>query len=49
MEICKLCAFFEGGMTYSELTAMPITEFIAIIECANEINRKREQELKRGK
>ena len=45
--MCKLCAFFEGGMTYTELSAMPIDEFFKIVECANEIGRKREAELKK--
>lgn len=36
-------------MTYTELANMPMDEFMAIIDCANEINRKREQEMKRAK
>jgi hypothetical protein len=28
---------------------MPMDEFLAVIDCANEINRKREIELKRKK
>ena len=36
-------------MTYTELSNMPMDEFIAVIECANEISRKRELEMKRNK
>jgi len=41
--------FFEGGMTYRELAEMPIDEFFAIVGCANEISKKREADMKRGK
>lgn len=34
-------------MTYTELCNMPIDEFFAVVECANEINRKREAEMKK--
>lgn len=46
--MCKIISFFEGGMTYTELSNMPIDEFIAIIDCAKEIDSKRKQDLKRG-
>ena len=36
-------------MSYGDLCDMPIDEFLDIVECANEINRKREAELKRSK
>ena len=47
--MCKLCAFFEGGMTYDSLKIMPIDEFFAVVDCANEISKKREADMKRGK
>lgn len=43
--MCKICAFFEGGMSYNELCDMPVDEFFKVVECANEIARKREAEL----
>jgi len=36
-------------MNYKDLCEMPVDELIEIIKCANDIGRKREQELKRGK
>ena len=50
--MCKIAAFFEGGMSYTELTEMPLDEFFAIIECANTINSERKTEMeetRRGK
>jgi hypothetical protein len=49
MEICKLAAFFEGGMTYNELRDMPLDEFFKVIECANKIHQEREKEMRRSK
>jgi len=43
--MCKVCAFFEGGITYSELVDMPIGEFNEVVKCANEIQRLRDIEM----
>jgi hypothetical protein len=44
-----MAAFYEGGIPYSDLAAMAIDELFAVVECASEISRKREADLKRGK
>lgn len=47
--MCKIASFFEGGIQYETLAEMPIDEFFAVVECANEIARQRKRELERGK
>jgi hypothetical protein len=44
-----VCAFFEGGIGYTELANMPLDEFFKVVECATEISRKREAEAARVK
>ena len=46
--MCAVCAFYEGGMNYETLCAMPVDEFFKIVDCANEIAKKREAEMKRN-
>lgn len=46
MEICKLCMFFEGGISYSELNTMPMSEFFAVVKNANEISKKQQAQIK---
>jgi hypothetical protein len=47
--MCKICAFFEGGMDYDKLCDKPIDELFSIIDCANQISKTRQAEMKRGK
>jgi hypothetical protein len=42
-----VAAFFEGGITYSELAAMPLSEFFEIVECANKIAEERKKKMER--
>jgi hypothetical protein len=49
--MAKLMCFFEGGLSYTEASRMPLDEFFALIDCANTIatQRKNEMEQARGK
>ena len=47
--MCKIAAFYEGGITYETLAAMPIDEFFAVIECANEIAAQRKREMDKAR
>lgn len=42
-------AFYEGGMSYTELKEMPLSEFFDTVECANEIAAQRKREADRGR
>lgn len=46
--MCKTAAFYEGGITYTELAEMPIDEFFAVIECAAKIAEQRKREIDRA-
>lgn len=47
--MCKVAAFYEGGISYTELSNMPLDEFFAVIDNANQINTDRKTEMKKAK
>jgi hypothetical protein len=49
LELCKLAAFFEGGLTYTDLCNMPVDEVLDVIECANEIANQRRLEMEKAR
>ena len=45
----KIAAFFEGGIPYDTLKAMPLEEFFGVVSDANEIAVQRKAEAERAK
>ncbi len=42
-------AFFDGAVSYTEITNMPLLELFRLNKVANEISRDRKLELERSK
>jgi hypothetical protein len=49
LEVCKLAAFFEGGISYTELVKMPLCEFFEITKCAIKIAELRRLEMEKSR
>ena len=47
LQICKLCYFYQGGMTYTDLCDMPMDEFLMVIENSDIINKECDDKLRR--
>ncbi len=47
--MCKIAAFFEGGIPYDTLKAMSLEEFFGVVNDANEIAALRKAEAERAK
>lgn len=44
--MCKLAKFYEGGIAWESLKAMPIDEMQGVIREANDINKAQEAAMK---
>jgi hypothetical protein len=47
--MARLMAFFEGGLSYSDLSDMPMDEFVGFIQEANKLASERKAEMGKAK
>lgn len=43
--MARLMSFFEGGLSYSDLSTMPVAEFFGFVDEANKLAAERKAEM----